>query len=1090
MSTTPTTVGLPPELPLLPDGVKAGGWWHSVEHERIECDLCPRRCVLKEGDRGFCFVRENRAGQMVLNTYGRSTGFCIDPIEKKPLNHFNPGTSVLSFGTAGCNLGCKFCQNWDISKSREIEQLSERATPEMIAQAAAQLGCRSVAFTYNDPVIWAEYAIDTARACRALGVKTVAVTAGYITPAARGAFFENMDAANVDLKAFTEHFYQHLTSSHLEPVLETLRWLKHETDVWFEITNLMIPHENDAPDETRQMCQWILDNLGPDVPVHFTAFHPDFRLQDRPATPIETLQSAYEIAKSFGLHYVYTGNVNDVQHQSTWCPHCQARLIERNWYALGEYALKGDRCAQCGGAIAGRFDPQPGDWGRRRMPVRISQYEPAAGVSACEPTVVQIQPLGLPPKRPITMSTTQSTTAPVTAAVSAAQQREILSAAAWWLQGAILRRRVELIDPTLAGAANSVVHGAFVSLKRQGRLRSCCGSVGAPQAVASAVQQAAARTAVDDGRFPPISLGELPYLDVEVWLLGPSVPVAEKGLDRIGAVQIGKHGLRISRGDSRGLLLPSVAVEHKLSAEEFLEHVSVKAGLPPTAWKEDDATLATFEGQAFHASLDSLLPATPLRTPPLVADERGMQGLAHFARINLHAHLTGATPSYFLPGAADGAVCGVVLQIGSADGQGQFKLQQLALQPTLTLQNALLQLTQSAARHLSRPDVVERLGPSADAILSLPIDVAVLYDTAMHGTVSEPDLGGFDPATRALLVTQRNRSACQFDPSQTAAELLFNTAQAAQVGDAQTASVYSQRIQTTASRIAISNVPRPQAGAKSRPPGVAGRFYPADANQLTAQVDACFRRAHETYGPATSDRTEAWPAVMVPHAALIYSGHLAAATLERVQIPSLVLILGPKHTSHGVDWAVTPHVRWELPGREMAADPEVAAQLAEAIPGLQLDAAAHQLEHAIEIVLPLLHRLAPQSRVVGLAISENSWGRCQRFAQGLADWLQSQATPPLLIVSSDMNHFATDRENRRLDEIALQELETCDPQRAFAAITQRRISMCGVAPAVIVMEALRRIGRLHRMQRVGYGTSADTSGDMGRVVGYAGMLWG
>src|SRR3954447_19426054 len=271
------------------DGLLPGGWWHDEpEGGRIACDLCPRACSLKEGDRGFCFVRQVKGGEMVLTTYGRSTRFCIDPIEKKPLNHFYPGTSVLSFGTAGCNLGCKFCQNWDISKSREVERLSELATPEAIAEAARRHGCRSVAFTYKDPVIWAEYAIETARACRAAGVKTVAVTAGYITPEARGPFFEVMDAANVDLKGFTEEFYQHVTYSHLQPVLETLEWLKRESDTWFEITNLVIPRANDSMDEIRQMRQWILKQCGDDVAVHFTAFPPDFRMRDRPNTPRET----------------------------------------------------------------------------------------------------------------------------------------------------------------------------------------------------------------------------------------------------------------------------------------------------------------------------------------------------------------------------------------------------------------------------------------------------------------------------------------------------------------------------------------------------------------------------------------------------------------------------------------------------------------------------------------------------------------------------------------------------------------------------------------------------------------------------------
>ncbi len=368
-------ITLPPSNGLRPDGTLSGGWWHDEpESGRIVCDLCPRECHLKPGDRGFCFVRQNLDNEMVLTTYGRSTGFCIDPIEKKPLNHFYPGTSVLSFGTAGCNLGCKFCQNWDISKSREIERLSEVATPEAIAEAARQYGCGSVAFTYNDPVIWAEYAIETARACRAVGIKAVAVTAGYITPIARGPFYELMDAANVDLKGFTEDFYRHITYSHLQPVLDTLEWLKKETDVWFEITNLVIPEANDSMEDIRRMCQWILRHCGDDVPVHFTAFHPDFRMRDRPNTPHETLLEAYDVACEEGLKYVYVGNVNDVAHQSTYCPHCGKLVIERDWYALGTYHLRGNQCGHCGGTVAGHFDEHPGTWGRKRVPVEIARY--------------------------------------------------------------------------------------------------------------------------------------------------------------------------------------------------------------------------------------------------------------------------------------------------------------------------------------------------------------------------------------------------------------------------------------------------------------------------------------------------------------------------------------------------------------------------------------------------------------------------------------------------------------------------------------------------------------------------------------------
>lgn len=352
-----------------------GRWWHAVEDEKIMCDLCPRACVMRDGDRGFCFVRKNEGNQMVLTTYGRSTGFCVDPVEKKPLNHFLPGSSILSFGTAGCNLGCQFCQNWSISKSREIEALSEKASPERIAEAAVKLGCKSVAFTYNDPVIWAEYAIDTAKACHERGVKAVAVTAGYITPQARPEFYSVMDAANVDLKGFTELFYKKLTLSHIEPVLDTLKWLKKESNVWFEITNLMIPEENDSPDEIARMCDWIVNNLGTDVPLHFTAFHPDFRVQNRPNTPEQTLVRARIQALKAGIQYVYTGNVMGKHAQSTYCHVCKQLVIEREWFNISKYMLKGNQCGNCGEVIPGVFDKFEGAFGRRRVAVRFKQED-------------------------------------------------------------------------------------------------------------------------------------------------------------------------------------------------------------------------------------------------------------------------------------------------------------------------------------------------------------------------------------------------------------------------------------------------------------------------------------------------------------------------------------------------------------------------------------------------------------------------------------------------------------------------------------------------------------------------------------------
>lgn len=348
-------------------------YWHRISDGRIQCDLCPRDCKLHEGQRGACFVRMREGDQMILTTYGRSSGFCIDPIEKKPLNHFYPGSSVLSFGTAGCNLACKFCQNWDISKSRDMDRLMDLASPEAIAQAAEEAGCRSVAFTYNDPVIFAEYAMDVADACHARGIQTVAVTAGYMHDQARRDFYAKMDAANVDLKAFTDAFYFKLTGSHLQPVLDTLVYLRHETKVWFEITTLLIPDHNDSDEEITAMCRWIAQELGPDVPLHFSAFHPDHKMPDVSATPPSTLIRARNIATKEGLHFVYTGNVRHQEGDTTYCPDCHTALIERDWYLIKQYRLTPEgRCPDCGAAVAGRFSAQAGTFGRKRIPISIS----------------------------------------------------------------------------------------------------------------------------------------------------------------------------------------------------------------------------------------------------------------------------------------------------------------------------------------------------------------------------------------------------------------------------------------------------------------------------------------------------------------------------------------------------------------------------------------------------------------------------------------------------------------------------------------------------------------------------------------------
>lgn len=359
-------------------------WGRVLDDGRVQCLLCPRECRMRDGQRGFCFVRANNGGRLVLDTWGRSSGFCLDPIEKKPLNHFLPGTSVLSFGTAGCNLGCKFCQNHEISTSRQVDTLTDAALPEVIADAAVAAGAASVAFTYNDPVIFAEYAIGIAAACRDRGVRTVGVTAGYVSPyaedaagSAREDFFGAMDAVNVDLKAFTPEFYRRITGADLDVVLDNLVWLAG-TETWVEVTTLLIPGHNDSDAEIRAMADWIVANLGPDVPHHFSAFHPDNRMRDVPPTPPTTLRRARDIARDAGERHVYTGNVHDKDGDTTFCPGCDAPVIVRDWYRMVDYQLLADAsgrgsCPQCGTTVPGLYDAAgPGDFGPRRIPIRIT----------------------------------------------------------------------------------------------------------------------------------------------------------------------------------------------------------------------------------------------------------------------------------------------------------------------------------------------------------------------------------------------------------------------------------------------------------------------------------------------------------------------------------------------------------------------------------------------------------------------------------------------------------------------------------------------------------------------------------------------
>ena len=1077
-----TTV-LPPQSAATADGVKLGGWWHeSDDFSKVVCDLCPRGCSLPEGQRGFCFVRQNRQGQMVTTTYGRSSGFCIDPIEKKPLNHFYPGSSVLSFGTAGCNLACKFCQNWEISKSREVDALGEKADPETVARAARQLGCRSVAFTYNDPVVWFEYAMDCAAACRAEGIKTVAVTAGYITPLARKMFFAAMDAANVDLKGFTEDFYREQTSARLAPVQDTLQWLARETSVWLEVTTLLIPGKNDSDDELKRMCAWLAEALGPDVPLHFTAFHPDFRMQDVPATPPATLVRAHDIAKLAGLHYVYTGNISDRARQSTYCPQCGQVLIERDGYHLNVYALQQDRCRSCGAAIAGRFGDGPGDWGARRQPVRISAY--AAAKSAAPTNCDSASCLTLPAPR----AESPLHADPEEFALTADQDRLIFQAAGRRVIAAVLGQTPAPLSQSLADLARLPVAGAFVTLKRAGVLRSCCGSLGRAAPLCRAIEHAAVAVAKEDRRFPPISAVELPYLEMDVWLLGKLEPVLAQGPARRDAVVIGKHGLKIAQGARQGLLLPGVAVEHHLDARGFLEQVCHKAGLPADAWQDADTDLMTFQGHAIEGEVKTLLAdalesekaddatvdvlaAAALRRGPTPSD---VAMLADICRQNMQAMMIGATPAYYAPEAFDGGAQAVVLSLQLPGRADRIDCSQVNILEGMPLQSTIFELTKAAA------DLLRSGGVRPEAFSATALDLTVLWDAAMHGSFPAPQLQGIEPRHRALLVVQANHWALVWNPHAAPEDLLSEAARLLRSSAKARGLLFSLAVRSTAQRIAVTNVPKSSAGGDTRLPAVAGAFYPGRAEEIERTLDQWFAHKPEP-GP--------WAAALVPHAGWIYSGRLAAEVFSRVKLPRQIIVLAPRHQPEGVEWAVAPHRVWQLPGGSLDSDPELARLLAESIPGLELDAAAHAREHAIEVQLPLLARLSPQSRVVGITIRSGEFEELQRFGRQMAGVLARLDERPLLVISSDMNHYADERETRRRDRLALEALESLDPQRLYRTVHDNRISMCGVLPAVVALTALGHLGALNRCVEVGYTTSAEASGDTRRCVGYAGLLF-
>lgn len=671
--------------------------------------------------------------------------------------------------------------------------------------------------------------------------------------------------------------------------------------------------------------------------------------------------------------------------------------------------------------------------------------------------------------------------------LSAEQKHRVLTTATELIAATVCGRPARLHDATMGGVAEKPVSGVFVSLKRRRHLRSCCGGLrGQPITLGEALSDAVVRTVHEDVRFPPVSPTELAYLDMEVWILFNPQPVQARGEERAEVIITGgKHGIIINRGQNHGLLLPGVAEEHGWGSRKFLEQTCVKAGIHPSLWKDDATRVFTFEGQALRGPLAEFSAESLSYVVPPWLTTKDLSAYADFCRQNILAMLTGATPRYSIPDVPDGNVTGVALTLRVPPAKGKkkaapvaqpLKFFQLSLRPGVALQATLFQLTQSAAAR------VGGLPLNDQDSQNLTAGVTVFYDPSMHGTAANPHLQGVT-GTRAVMVMERSRTAIVFDRAQMAEEILGTAAEQARVNTPASAAVFSLEVASTETALSVTTAPEPVAGSLVRAPGVAGRFYPGEASGLSRLVDKLLSSSP----PAIP---EPWPAAMVPHAGLVFSGRIAAGVLKRLKIPKTVIIIGPKHTPHGMDWAVAPHETWSLPGFTLQSDVALARKLARAIPGLALDALAHQQEHAVEVELPLIATLAPQTQVVGIAIGHGDLESCKQFAAGLVQVLRKMKEKPLLLVSSDMNHFATDEENRRLDELALSALDTLDPDQVYQTVTENNISMCGVLPAVIVLETLRQLDSLTKAERVGYATSAEVTGDPSRVVGYAGMLFG
>lgn len=652
-----------------------------------------------------------------------------------------------------------------------------------------------------------------------------------------------------------------------------------------------------------------------------------------------------------------------------------------------------------------------------------------------------------------------------------ADQRTNLHRAAcrWVTESCMHQARTAPVE-LLGNLSDMIVHGIFVTLKRGDHLRGCCGVLGKPMPLGTATQQASLRTATEDARMAPISPSELQYLDLDVTLLGPMEVISASGADRASAVEIGKHGLAIQQGETSGLLLPSVATERNWNATQFLQAVCRKAGLPTDAWKHPNARVMTFEGMAVGGPFE--LPdayATGISAPdPLTMEQLGQY--LQLAANNVALIAQGATPSYYVPELPDMTVHAIIvsMQWGEEPEVKQGNAIQVSVRPGMPLQSTLFQMCQSVAQILARQRYLGKF----------QLGLTIGTDPALHGAADDIQIEGIDTTRRGFVINDPKHCAIGFVPGKSPEELIGILRDRLPIGS-RYGILHSLQFQSTMQEVVAVTLPTPVRGTGSRQSVLGGKFFPAEDAARRAMVDELLR------APARAKQKAL--AVMVPHAGLKFSGAVAADAWRSVEIPKTVVIISPKHTQAGVNWAVCPFERWTLSSSvTFAGDPEVAQTLVSNMPGVQFDVSAHEQEHGIEIQLPILERVAPDVRVVGMAVHGGTWPEIDKAAEGLAAALRSLPEMPLLVISSDMNHFADDAENRRLDRLALDALKTGDPQKLLDTCREHQISMCGVIPAALVMAALHKLGHTFRVEELNYETSADHGGERSRVVGYAG----